>query len=110
VYADPVAHLRVTVDTLISRGPVLLWGWAFYGSVADTTVTFRDGQNVSGPITLSLNSAAGAHNSVGLSRPLLFRNGIFADVDAGLTALTVMYEPLREEQLIPRVEQLAETE
>ncbi len=106
---EPIASLVVTVDTLISRGPTLFWGYALQSSAA-WSLTLRNGVNTSAPAQFAAGTAASTIASVVLTRPVLFRDGLFADLGAGLTNVTILYEPLREEQLVPRQEGPAETE
>ncbi len=106
---EPIASLVITEDTLIARGPTLFWGLQNRPSAA-WSLTLRDGVNASGPARYEAGAPTSYVYSFLPARPLLFRNGLFADLGSGLTSVTILYEPLREEQLVPRPEAPAETE
>ena len=102
---NPISALAVTVDTLVARGPCLLWGWTGGRASATAQVVLRDGQNVGAPLKIDFEVPTANNGSCVLFRPILFRNGLFVDLGANMASITILYEPIREEQQGARVEE-----
>lgn len=112
---QPIASAEVTIDTVVARGPVLLWGW--YGTTnagATPDPAIFDGVNALGRRVVSWRMTGVESQPIILMRPILCRQGIFVDVDitgAQLPrSIVILFEPVREEMLGPRVEAPAAVE
>jgi len=109
---QPISYTRVTADTLVARGPLLFYGLTMIADGIAPQVDIFDGFNtrtrrimrVAHTYTDSaaINRVAGM--PVMLPAPILLERGLFVDIFASVTEVTVFYMPVREEQLAPRVE------
>lgn len=90
--AASVQATRVITDTLLSKGPLYLWGWAATYATAGLVAILYEGHDVTnGERILSIRVMANQTNVIWFGKPILFNRGLFVD-SSGLF-LTLFWEP-----------------
>jgi len=91
----PLSWRWITVDSLISPVPCLLWGVVLIGSAAGAAdVTLRDGQNIGADIIIALSCVASDNVPVMFPKPIRTTKGLFCDIGSNVTGVLVLWDPI----------------
>ncbi len=94
-----LSWLRITADTQVHVGPLLLW-YAHIVPTAVVTITadFYDGMNTSARQLMRLTNASIIMERFMPPFPVRLENGLFVDVSASTYEVLVLFTPLRPEE------------
>jgi hypothetical protein len=100
VLGDGVAQpVYVTVSTVISTRPCLLWGYDFDHGGGIIVVRLYDGVNTSARQRYSIRSDGTFSLNRALARPVLFQNALYFEAGVNNPIGTVEIEPLTDDQV-----------
>jgi hypothetical protein len=90
------AYRRLTADQQVIIGPCLITGYSLEASADGGIVTVYDGLGtLSGVVIQSITGLASNNRERDFSIPVLCNTGLYVDIGANVTALTIYYIPLR---------------
>lgn len=90
------AYRNLKNDQIVNEGPTLITGIALHCSADGGSVEVYDGLDVlSGVDIMTVNGWTNDTNPMMFPHPVLLNNGLFVDIGANVTDVTIFFVPLR---------------
>ncbi len=93
-----VGFTRLISDGIVNEGPSLLFGLHIEASTAGGDVSVYEGSDSSsGRLIGIFKENANNHILMGLHTPIYCDRGIYVDIGSNVTAVTILWLPVRDE-------------
>ncbi len=89
-----LTNVHTTENRIIHTAPVAIHGILLTTASAPGVCQIHDGHDANAPIVFRLETDANPTVSLIVNTPVLLSRGMFVQVDAATTHVTVMFEPI----------------
>ena len=97
VHNPDAAWQRITADTFITRGPILLYGVVLSSdNVGAADAALYEGRNTSGRLLFTMRAPQTQTTSVIWATPIHLADGLYIDVGSNVGDVFILYAHLRE--------------
>lgn len=90
-------------DGIVNAGPCLVYGVTLAADGANADVDVYDGVNANAKKVSHLEALSGTSFSLPFAGPVIFHRGVYLDVNATTSFVTVEYKPLSKKALAEAV-------
>ena len=97
-YEDMTGYTHITNDLCVSRDALVLDGVSVQDDGNNAVCVLHEGRNAAAPVILAINSLGGQGGWRHFPRGVELDSGLFVDLDAHVTSVTVFWRPRTERE------------